>query len=244
VTKKIEQQIEIDADAATVWRALSEGEEIKRWFTLDARVRPGAGGGIWMSFGENMEWETPIEVWEEGKHLRTGEGPQAVDYTIEARGGTTIVRLVHSGFADDTWEGELDSLNSGWAAFLANLKHYLERHRGEPREVAYYRHEAVPMSREEAFAKTLAALGFKGDKTEAGARIALNDFDGVVKVFAPPINLTMTVENHNDGWLMVEMEPGRDKTRPALWLSLYGDARSELATMQERVKQILDGAFG
>ena len=58
--KKVVAEVTIDADAETVWRAISEGEEIKRWFTIDARVTPGAGGAIWMSFGEGMDWETPI----------------------------------------------------------------------------------------------------------------------------------------------------------------------------------------
>jgi len=243
VTKNIEKEIEINADAETVWRALSQGEEIKRWFTLDARVTPGPGGSIWMSFGENMAWEEPITVWEEGKHLRTGEGPQAVDYTVESRGGTTVVRLVHSGFADDTWEGELDTLGSGWASFLALLKHYLERHPGQPREVAYYRHEPVKMPRSEAFAKTLAALGLAGQKLEPGARYTANDFNGVVKLAAPPIHLCMTVENHDDGWMMIEMEPGKDQTRPAIWLSLYGNARSDARRMQALIREVLDNAF-
>jgi uncharacterized protein YndB with AHSA1/START domain len=250
--KKVEKEIEIDATPEAVWNAIAQAEEIKRWFTLDARVKPGAGGAIWMSFGEGMEWESPIEVWDEGRHLRTteGEAPKkmAIDYFIETRGGKTVLRLVHSGFADDTWDDELDTLNSGWAAFLANLKHYLENHSGEPREVAFFRHDPVAIPRAEAFARTLRALGFN-EPPAAGDRYSVttetgDHFEGVIKVAAPPINLTMSVENRNNGWLMMEMEPGRDQTRPAIWLSLYGNARSEAPAMQTRIRELLVREFG
>ncbi|HEX6177900.1 MAG TPA: SRPBCC domain-containing protein, partial [Thermoanaerobaculia bacterium] len=108
MTKKIEREIEIAATPEEVWKAISDGEELKRWFPLDARVRPGVCGSVWLSWGEGSEWESPIEIWEPNRRLGTvdtipGEGGAApariaVDYVIEARGGTTIVRAVTSGF--------------------------------------------------------------------------------------------------------------------------------------------------
>ncbi|HEX7154643.1 MAG TPA: SRPBCC domain-containing protein [Thermoanaerobaculia bacterium] len=246
--KKVEVQIEIDADAATVWRALTEGEELKRWFPLDARVRPGVGGGVWMSFGEGAEWESPIEVWEPNQRLGTADRMEnaviAVDYYLEAKGGTTIVRLVHSGFAADAWDDELDTLNAGWATFLANLKHYLERHRGEPREMAFFRHPAVKLSRPEAYAKLTEALGLE---IQPDGRYTMSvdgeRLEGEVRVSKPPINFTGTVENHNAGWVMIELEPGREQTRPAIWLSLYGEARHEAPVWREKLQQILTRTF-
>ena len=92
--EKIEKTIELDADAEAVWNALVDGEELKRWFPLDARVRPGPNGAIWCSFGEGMEWESPIEVWEPQRRLRVsneipGDPPSkiAIDYTIESQLG-------------------------------------------------------------------------------------------------------------------------------------------------------------
>lgn len=248
--KSVTREITIAADAETVWRALTEGEELKRWFTLDARVRPGEGGAIWMSFGEGMEWETPITVWEPNRRLQTADpAPNkiAVDYYIESKGGETVVRLVHSGFGADSWDEELDTLGSGWMTFLANLRHYLERHRGEPRTVAHFRHPVVPLERRDAFPRVMNALGFS-TLPEVGERYAVttrgNDrLEGTVLVSAAPINLTATVENLGDAFLMVEMEPGRGKCRPAMWLSLYGDAQGEAPAAEERLKALLTGAF-
>ena len=120
--KKVTAEISIDADADAVWRALSEGEEIKRWFSPEARVTPGVGGAVWLSWGEGADWEAPIEIWEPKRHLRTVDpapSKLAVDYFIESKGGETVLRIVHSGFAADAWDDEIDTLNAGWRTFAA-----------------------------------------------------------------------------------------------------------------------------
>jgi uncharacterized protein YndB with AHSA1/START domain len=240
--KQVEREIIIKATPEEVWRAISEGEEIKRWFPLDSRVKPGVGGAIMFSFGEGMEWESPISVWEPNRHLRTGDpGPQemAVDYYIETRGGETVLRLVHSGFADDTWEDELDTLNSGWATFLDNLRHYLERHPGQPRTVAYYRHPVVQLDRPTAHARVLQALHVQRD----GQRFTCDFGSGEIHVDQPPINFTGTLENFDDATMMVEIEPGKGRCRPAIWVSLYGDEQAKAPELQKRIQGLLDEAF-
>lgn len=250
--KEVTAEITINADADTVWRALAEGEQIKQWFTLDARVRPGAGGAIWMSFGEGMEWETPIEIWESGRRMRTADGPPvnlAVDYFLEAKGGETVLRLVHSGFGADAWEDELETLDAGWRTFLAALKNYLENHRGESRTVAYFRHPVVKLPRPDAFARVLNAFGFdpqavlrSGDPYDVTTKLG-DRLQGTVDVFKQGVNLSGRVENWNNGFLMIEIEPGRGQCRPAAWFSLYGADGSKAPAVQERLTDLLTGAF-
>ena len=255
--KKVEAEIAIDATPEEVWRAISEGDRLKQWFPLDARVTPPPEGKVWLSWGEGAEWESPIEVWEPSKHLRTVDempgkdgGPPtriAVDYIIESRGGQTILRLVHSGFADDTWQDELDSLDSGWASFLANLKLFLERHRKETRTLAHFRHPVVEIDRAEAFARVMTGLGITWDTLRVGSdftaffgELMMN---GVVSVLRPPMNFSAVIKNWNDAFLMVEMEPGRGRTRPAIWLSLYGDAAKDATEVSQRVAELLQREF-
>lgn len=251
-SKKVSNEISIAAEADAVWRALSEGEELKRWFPPDARVTPGAGGAVWLSWGEGMDWEAPIEIWEPGRRLRTIDPPpsrMAVDYFVEGKGGETVVRIVHSGFGADAWDDEMETLTSGWRSFLANLKLYLERHPGEPRTMASFRHPIVPTPRAEAFPKMLRVFGFDpeaqlrpGDRyavtTETGDRL-----EGVIDVFASPVNLSATVENLGDAFLMLELEPGRGQCRPAFWLSLYGPARARAQELEERLRGAVTRAF-
>ena len=249
--KKVEKEIEIDATPEEVWRALTEGEELKRWFPLDARVTPGVGGVVWLSWGEGSEWEAPIEVWEPKKHLRTVDAPTklAVDYFIESRGGKTILRLVHSGFGDDMWDDELDTLSSGWASFLANLRHYLEVHPGKARSIAFFRHAPVESPRPDVYRRTMKAMGMDStDRLKVESRYATTSrngdhFEGVVKVNAPPIHFTGTAENWGNGFLMIEIEPGRERCRPAIWCSLYGPATKEAGALQERLKRLMEEEF-
>ncbi len=242
--KKVVAEITIDASPEEVWRAISEGEGIKRWFTLDARVTPGEGGAVWMSFGEGMDWEVPIRIWEPNRHLGTVDpppSPLAVDYFIESRGGETVLRLVHSGFAADSWDDELDTLNSGWRAFLAALKNYLERHPGESRSVAYFRHPVVEMERKDAFPIILSALGVP--LVAEGERFEGELFRGLAEVVAPPVNLSGRLENHGGGFLMIEVEPGRGKCRPSAWVSLYGEEASKAEALTEVLRERLTRAF-
>lgn len=257
MTKKIEKEIAIDATPEEVWRALSEGEQLKRWFPLDARVKPGVGGAVWLSWGEGSDWESPIEIWEPNRHLRTVDTTPAtrdkpaariaVDYIIKTRGGTTVLRVVHSGFADDAGDDEQQSLDAGWASFLATLKNYLERHRGEPRALAFFRHPPVELPRSEVYRRVMKTFGLQGvDSLKPGERYSSAngiELAGVADIVAPPINFSGTVENLGNAFLMIEIEPGRQRCRPAVWLSLYGDMRSRAAALQEEIRDLLTGTF-
>lgn len=242
--KKVTAEVSINADADAVWRAVSEGEEVKRWFCQDARVTPGEGGSVWMSFGEGMDWEVPIEIWEPGRRLRTVDPPPsklAVDYFIESKGGETVLRIVHSGFAADAWDDEMDNLNAGWRTFAENLKHYLERHRGQPRILVSYRHDPVPLPRTEIFPRMLEALGVP--LVGEGERFTGPLFEGIARVVKPPINFSGPLTSHGDGFLMIEIEPGREKCRPAVWVSLYGDAGREAPELQALLRDKVSRAF-
>lgn len=240
----VEAEISIDADAATVWRALTEGEELKRWFPLDSRVTPGEGGALWLSFGEGMDWEAPIALWKPNEHLRTVDPPPskaAIDYTIESKGGQTVLRIVQSGFGADAWDDELETLNGGWRAFLATLKNYLEQHRGEPRAMAYFRHPVVELERREVFPRMLAALGVT--LVEEGERFTGPLFEGVADISAPPVNFSGALTNFGRGFLMIEIEPGRGRCRPSVWVSLYGDEAQHAPALQERLTGLVTAAF-
>ena len=62
-TRSHETLIEINAPPDVVWKAIAEAEGITRWFVPFARVEPGVGGTIWLSWGEGIEGTETIEVW-------------------------------------------------------------------------------------------------------------------------------------------------------------------------------------
>jgi uncharacterized protein YndB with AHSA1/START domain len=145
--------IDINATPDEVWRALTDAAELVRWFPLQARVAPGAGGTMFWGWDDSWAWESRIDAWEPGKRLRLVEhrpafdahgkpvsGPSrllAMEFTIEPREGGTTIRIVHSGFGEGAgWDDELDSVSAGWQFELRGLRHYLERHRGRDRHHA------------------------------------------------------------------------------------------------------------
>jgi uncharacterized protein YndB with AHSA1/START domain len=162
---RMEKSIMLQATPDEVWKAIAEAEGIARWFAPDVRVRPGAGGEIFLAWaGEGFT--TPITVWEPGRRLACrdpgAEGVHlATEYVLEAKEGTTVLRVVQSGFEEgsDMERG----LERGWALFLANLRHALERAKGLP---CAYGYAQVPLAGAEgAFARLLGPglLGLEGD---------------------------------------------------------------------------------
>jgi uncharacterized protein YndB with AHSA1/START domain len=270
-TKTIEKKIEIDAPVEAVWTALTNAEELERWFPLEARVKPGAGGSIWLSWGPGCEAEAPIAVWEPNRHLQQREkapgatepgaaapdGASAraaiVDWTLEDRGGKTLLRLVNSGFVEGAeWENEhFDSTNYGWTFILTNLRHYLERHRGTPRRVAWPRIK-IEMPREVAYERLLASDGLFRDASLAGLKAGETfglrasteeTFMGRVEFIAPPRGFCLRIENLNEALLWLSIEGSGGHHEVGLWLSAYGLPQSEVDGFGQRWSAALEKLF-
>ena len=142
-----ETRIAIDAPIEEVWAAITEADQMVRWFAPKMTVEPGAGGRMISHWGPGMDWPTTIEIWEPGRHLRLSETRDRMispveqkmspctlvqDYYLESEGGKTVLRLVHSGFGDDEdWDLEYDGTRGGWFSCLFRLQQVIERHRGE-----------------------------------------------------------------------------------------------------------------
>lgn len=168
-----------------------------------------------------------------------------MDWRLESRGGKTVVRLVNSGFTTGgaDWENEwFDSTSYGWLFMLTNLRHSLERHPGEPREVAWPRRKAAG-TREAAYQKLLApgglfTEGFPSEYGE-GQKYSLRSttgeiFSGRIEFVAPPRGFCVSVEQLNDAllWLTIEGAPGNLDVQ--LWLSAYGEQSSDVKVFEDR----------
>jgi uncharacterized protein YndB with AHSA1/START domain len=181
--------IEIGATPEQVWEALSTAEGIASWFAPVTRVEPGAGGQVYMKWGPGVEGSQRIEIWEPGRHLRVandraeGAPPSVVDYFLEAQGGATVLRLVHSGFGPDaSFDAEHESTGSAWPVFLKMMKHSVERGTSTCRNMTVFR--ILSCSRDECWAKLTGPHGFGTEGSIAGRRtgdpFALRDASGEV----------------------------------------------------------------
>jgi uncharacterized protein YndB with AHSA1/START domain len=251
----IEKQMELDAPAEKIWRMLTDPRELVRWFPLEARVEPGKGGKISLSWGPDCEATARIDIWEPGRRLRwveSGSGQAvAVEWTMEARGGKTLLRLVQSNFragADGDQEF-YDSTNYGWDFMLLNLRHHLERHAGKPRLVAWPRWK-VERPREEIYQKLAGPRGIFIEGAQGnlrgGERYSLRTatgetWSGRAEFTVPERGFCVTVESLHDAlaWLTIE-GPG-PKHEVQLWFSTYGIAQSEVDALENKWSKALHG---
>ena len=248
MSRSITKEVVVDAPPDVVWRTLTDAEELMRWFPVEARVEPGLGGSVWLSWGGGTEGTAPITCWEPGRRFGWTESREAhklaVDFHIEGQGGRTVVRLVQSGFGDGPeWDDEFHMTQGGWNYFLEHLRWYLERHRGRPRDLICFR-EPIALSRPEALARLTRSLGLGGPEwigaAAPGHRFSTRTASGdpaagtVIAISGSTGQLGLTIDDLNHAVLFLEMEPATDGSRAGFWLSTYGLSAERLAQARER----------
>jgi uncharacterized protein YndB with AHSA1/START domain len=221
-TRSAEGEIEVNATAERVWQAMTDARELVRWFPLDAKVEPGPGGTYYLSWLNEFAATMEIQVWDPPHHLRTawsfhqeGQPTQITDYHLDTKGGRTVVRAVTSGFpVDESWDGWVEGTKRGWVFELRSLKHYLERHAGEPRHVVYLRRR-IPLSNEEAWKRLSAERDLAPWLTRGEV------FDRRLGT-----QYAAVVNDPTDALFRLSVEPGgpgADQREIVLWLSAWGD---------------------
>jgi uncharacterized protein YndB with AHSA1/START domain len=137
----VAMEVEVPGTPEDVWEAIATGRGVSSWF-VKTRFEPEAGtpAQVISDFGPGMEaiaqvtqWQPPHRFVAESKDLGE-DGPKvATEWTVEARaGGTCVVRLVHSLFADgEQWDNQLESWEQGWPWFFQILRLYLGHFRGQ-----------------------------------------------------------------------------------------------------------------
>jgi uncharacterized protein YndB with AHSA1/START domain len=222
--RKHEFEIEIPAPKEAVWEAISTPEGIVRWFVEEARVEPGAGGNMWLKWCEGMESDNEILEWEPGERLTIGYGGKRLEFSVTGEGGTTTLRLVHSGFsADSKFDAEFEATYGGWSTYLAVLKYGLTHKLGEAAvNVTVLRD--LPVRRDTIW--PIDPAGFLGMPVKEWARPA----NGYLVVTVPewadsPVaffcerfgeNTYLTVAAYLTGSATAEAKPARERIETAM----------------------------
>jgi uncharacterized protein YndB with AHSA1/START domain len=251
--RRLEREVEIDAPIEDVWKALTDAKELARWFPLEARVTPGRGGKIFVSWGPDFEGEAEILAWEPTRKFAWKDPMGLVEWTLESRGGKTIVHLLQSGFLGNTdWENEwFDSTTYGWGFMLLSLQVALERHRGAARQVAWPRLK-VSCSREDAYQKLLAAGALFSQDVQSvlkpGEPYSLattngDSFSGRVEFVRETRGFCLTVRELNDAllWLTIEGTPGKIEVQA--WLSAFSVPHAQVEAFGKKWEQRLREIF-
>jgi len=166
--RSVQVEVEVPGTPEEVWQAIATGQGISSWFVpTEFEMRDGKPVAVTLNFGPGMESRSVVTKWDPPRMFAAqGEGwggsPGIADeWTVEARsGGTCVVRVVHSLFAEtDDWDSQLEGTESGWPGFFHILRIYLTHFRGQ---------RAAPMqwiapaagTAADAWATLTAALGW------------------------------------------------------------------------------------
>lgn len=265
-TRSVQAEVEIAAPVEAVWRALSEAEELTRWFPPEARVVPGEGGSIRIAWDGNWATESRIEIWDPPRRLRTvtdqapfdasGQAiqgaaplPVAIDYQIEARAGGARLRLVHSGFGSGAdWDGEIEGVRRGWGFELPCLRHYLERHRGRDRRAIWIQLTTALPEGEAWGLVTRAYLGgFSGEAKREGEpyslRLSTGDALSGRTLVGARWGFSGTVAGLDDGIFRVSVDALGGRTLVHAGLETWGIDAGRVAEFKARSETALRSLF-
>ncbi len=251
-TRSIELESVVDAPAEEVWEILTTAEGLRQWFPLDASVEPTVGGTVWLSWGPGCEGKAPIHIWEPPSRMGWTESygddeagrpiKVAVDFYVEARGGTTVVRLVQSGLnASSDWDEMYDALEDGWTYFLFSLAYYFLKHRGKKRTLVWKR-VATELGRD-ALWDRLVGGALIGAVAAAGSSFRLSldrGYEGEIVSQRPGHYFTGTLPSLDDSVIFVEIEG----PHVGFWLSTYGLADARSAELQAALDRRIEEALG
>jgi uncharacterized protein YndB with AHSA1/START domain len=255
--------IDIDATPEEAWRALTDAGELVRWFPLQARVTPGAGGSMFWAWGENWAGEARIEIWDPNRRLVLTENRQAFDavgkplpgerqamameFTLDTHAGGTRLRLVHSGFGSgDNWDDELDSTSAGWQHELRSLRHYLQRHRGRDRHAAFV-HATSALPSTEVWKRLLGPAAFvvtSGALIEGQPcvlRSATGDqFAGTTQLHEPGWDVAVVVDDLDAALLRISTWRAAGQTGVQIWLATWNPAyAARVSSFGQRAEGLL-----
>ncbi|MFJ4681614.1 SRPBCC domain-containing protein [Kitasatospora sp. NPDC088783] len=173
---ELEFELALPADPEQVWAAIATGPGIDAWFMGRSEVDPRVGGTAAMETGGHRETST-VTAYEPGRRFatRTEPGPDgrfmAFEYLVEGRdGGSTVLRVVHSGLLGDDWADEYDALRSGWPFHLHTLREYLAHFAGRTAVPVFAVRPTADRPAGEVRAALTAALGLPPDPP-VGARV-------------------------------------------------------------------------
>ncbi|MEZ4416253.1 MAG: SRPBCC domain-containing protein [Gemmatimonadota bacterium] len=148
-----EREVRIDATPEQVWAAWAEPTHVANWFSDEAHGTLSPGSELVHVFHGHGEHRYRVVSVDAPRSLvLEGEMDGLAfrqEVRIERSGGSTVLRLVHSGFGVVDPDSEItQGIDSGWTMALALLKQYVERYFGQAKaSVSLFRSEAFEYAR-------------------------------------------------------------------------------------------------
>jgi len=146
VPDRVEREILIDAPPDIVWSVITEAEHVGRWFSDSAAVDLRPGGELILTWDEHgavywrveridpprfvsFRWLRPVPD-ESGADELLVDNATLVEFSLDAEGDATRLRVVESGFAelagsDEENAKDAEEHRQGWELELDELRDYV-----------------------------------------------------------------------------------------------------------------------
>jgi uncharacterized protein YndB with AHSA1/START domain len=136
---RIERTVRLARPPREVWPALTTAEGLSAWFGEHATIDLRPGGAATMTFAGGMTVEMRVERVEEPNVFAytwrlpdlPDDDPRRtyVEFTLEADGDGTVLRVTETGFAQlpvDTRHDTYESHRGGWDKELSELVQHID----------------------------------------------------------------------------------------------------------------------
>ena len=224
-------EVTVPAPADAVWAALRDPEKIKDWFGWDT---DGLKDEIDFIFVTHAEAD-------DARRVVTFVGVND-RYEVEARGETSLVRVVRSAPAGE-WPDVFDGMIEGWISFTWQLAFAFARHPGQTRRTIFF--SGPP--REDRPARSLLGLDAAPAPGEPWSMPLGPDAVGSGQVWFLARHQTgVTVDAWGDGLLVVVDQPPTVKQprgTTMMTLTTYGFNDAALADLHARWQGWWDARF-
>ena len=167
--------------------------------------------------------------------MSPGSPTMATEWTVEARaGGTCLVRVVHSWFAEtDEWDAQFEGTETGWAAFFRDLALYLAYFSGQPSKTFQLMGMSAE-SEEETWVKLTTTLGLAGKTVGDSVHSSAPSYSGEVKYVGEGESLIL-LDQPGPGIAHFFAFPMGGMACISVRVFLYGSGASEMAQKEEAV---------
>lgn len=229
--------VTIAAPFETVWTALTDRDQLMRWFGWDTESLEAEVDFIF------IKGTTPDKA---AGVVQFGEWDGNTDrYEVIDKGDHTVVRMVRSGAPPDGgWHGTFDDVVQGWTAFTQQLKFAIERQGLAARRTLYLSGQPMtdggPLGASALGLTTLPSPG-----TAYSSEQGPEPLTG--QVWHTPQHQTgVTVDAVGNGLLIVMDRPANDKWPRGgsqVILSTYGLSDADFAALEGRWKAWWDQRF-
>lgn len=142
MSQKMLHIVDVQADAADIYRAISTAEGLRSFWTADADAEPTVGSNARFGFPQApVDLRMEITTLEPGARVTwqcLGDFPfwagTTIDWSIgpNPNGPGSLVTFRHDGWPDDYPESEYGLVNFVWGQIVGRLKGYAETGIAQP----------------------------------------------------------------------------------------------------------------